>query len=362
MDRINVTLNRRHILLLSVFVLLTLSTIQPIHETNYTLIQNKTNIRSNDNEGIKILFVMDNDYGANYHHIRPILEKFGWSVTTTALSEVISPCNYQVETRTLDVDILLTDIEDITEYDAVSIMPGKSHTQLLASPDALNLIREAVNESLVVSAWCKAVRVLAKADVIDGKNVTGSDEFRSEIEAAGATFFSQVPPIIDGNIVTGVRSRFYRMEMCIAIATAIGVYESDPPEITDIVIVPEMPEPEQNMTITITTSDATGMDLLSIEIFLIHDNFDRGNDDSLVGVTLEDPDKDGVYEYIISGLQEGKYTIDVRYRDVFQNQNETQNALNFHVGYPSLITVEMGFVALGLGISTIIALVTLKRK
>ncbi len=100
-------------------------------------------------------------------------------------------------------------------------MPGRSHTNILASQVTLDLIKSTVAEGLIVSAWCTAVRVLAKANVIDGKNVTGDADYRVEYENAGATFFESVPPITDGNIVTSVRSRFYRTEICESIAAAI---------------------------------------------------------------------------------------------------------------------------------------------
>jgi putative intracellular protease/amidase len=109
-------------------------------------------------------------------------------------------------------------------------MPGNSHDNLRGSEAALDVVREAVDEGLVVSAWCRAVRVLATADVLDGVNITGSADYREEYEAAGAIFNEMAPPVIDGNIVTGVHSRYYRTEMCIATATALDVYEVDAPE------------------------------------------------------------------------------------------------------------------------------------
>ncbi|MFX0108669.1 MAG: DJ-1/PfpI family protein, partial [Candidatus Hodarchaeota archaeon] len=187
---------------------------------------------------VKILFLMDNEYGENYDYIRPILEGWGWEVTLTAMSPNITPCDYQGAAPELEVDILIPDIIDITQFDCISVMPGDGHAELLASSEAHELIQAANTHSLVVSAWCRGVRVLAAADVIDGKNVTGHDDYEDEYIAAGATFFSQVPPIIDGNIVTCVRSRYYRMEMCLAIATALGVYETNPPLLVESQVAP----------------------------------------------------------------------------------------------------------------------------
>jgi hypothetical protein len=45
---------------------------------------------------VDILFIMDHNYGANYHFIRQILEQYGWNVTITGLFETLEPCNYQI--------------------------------------------------------------------------------------------------------------------------------------------------------------------------------------------------------------------------------------------------------------------------
>ena len=71
-------------------------------------------------------------------------------------------------------------------------------------------------------AWCRAVRVLARAGVLDGRRAVGHADYASEYEAAGATHLGDDhPPVIDANIVTSVRSRFYRSETCEAIGRAV---------------------------------------------------------------------------------------------------------------------------------------------
>ncbi len=133
----------------------------------------------------KILFVMDEDFGYCYGAIRTVFERFGWEITTTVLSESLTSCNY-ANNYVLDVDILLTEISDVTEYDIVTIMPGSSHDALRTNETSLDFIRNAVSGNLIVTAWCRAVRVLAAADVIDGKNVTGHSDYQAEYEAVEA--------------------------------------------------------------------------------------------------------------------------------------------------------------------------------
>lgn len=276
---------------------------------------------------VKILFVMDHNYGANYHFIRPILEQYGWNVTITGLFETLNPCTYH--SATLDVDILIPEITNITEFDVISILPGDSHDNLRASEVALDLIRDAVDEGLVVSAWCRGVRVLATADVLDGVNITGNADYREEYEAAGATFNELVPPVIDGNIVTGVRSRFYRTEMCIAIATALGVYEAAPPEVSNTIVSPSLAEINDTITISTQATDSSGILSIDARIFRIID----GEKPSSPTRTLEmnDTNSDGIYTTVPETFDLGNYSVDLRVYDIFENRLTLENATSFTV-------------------------------
>ena len=106
---------------------------------------------------INILFLMDHDYGANYHFIRPILEGYGWNVKIAGPDNILTPCDYQSEEDFLETDFLIAEVSNISDYDAISIMPGNSHDNLRVSISALNLIQSAVSDGLIVSAWCRAV-------------------------------------------------------------------------------------------------------------------------------------------------------------------------------------------------------------
>ena len=74
----------------------------------------------------------------------------------------------------------------------------------------------------------------------------------------GVSFSADVvPPVIDGNIVTGVRSRFYRQEMCEAIASAVGVFEEDPPQVSNVLLTPSSIDTGNWTLITATIIDAS---------------------------------------------------------------------------------------------------------
>lgn len=168
---------------------------------------------------VEALLLLCTSYGANYNLMRDVMEHNGWNVTTTALTSTVSTCYWGGSAH---VDVLLTDITDLAQYDILAIMParaytGTSHAQLLASPDALSFVTQAVNEGLLVAAFCGGTRVLAAADVINGVTVTGHPNYEQEYLDAGAIVVGMdpaVPPVVDGNIITSRRGQYYAVQVC----------------------------------------------------------------------------------------------------------------------------------------------------
>ncbi|MFW9843063.1 MAG: DJ-1/PfpI family protein [Candidatus Thorarchaeota archaeon] len=320
---------------------------------------------------IRILFVMDQDFGYCYGPIRTVFERFGWEITTTALNASLTSCNY-AHNYVLEVDILLTDITDVTEYDIVTIMPGSSHDALRTNETALNLIRDAVSENLIVTAWCRAVRVLAAADVIDGKNVTGRADYQAEYEAAGATFFELVPPVTDGNIITSVRSTFYREETCNAIAAAVGFYEPNAPTLTSTSINPSPSAVGIDTILTVNFHDETFVHMVNCKIFklnstggrpAVHVYFERMN----VTDTVDQ------FKCVIRDLEVGNYTVDFFVWDCFMTEGEFIDATNFEVleELPTTTTTQdfdpmqwvvPGAIAGGAIVAIGVAVVLMKRR
>lgn len=173
---------------------------------------------------IEALLLMCHQYGANYNLIRDVMEEYGWNVTTVALSPTVVPCYWG---GSLTVDLLLSDVEDITAYDCLAVMParastGSSHYQLMGNPDVQALIQGAVAHDLLVAAFCGGTRVLADANVLQGVHVTGHTLYIDEYEAAGAIFVGNpVPPVLDGNILTCVRGQYYARQVVDVMAGAI---------------------------------------------------------------------------------------------------------------------------------------------
>lgn len=281
---------------------------------------------------VEILLLLDHNYGGNVPFIIEIFERFEWSITTTGLNRTLTSCDYLGD-EVLTVDLLMTEIGNISQYDAISIMPGNSHNLLRTNQTSLNLINSAVNEGLIVSAWCRGVRVLAAADVISGKNVTGSADFAAEYEAAGATFSALVPPIIDGNIVTGVRSRYYRDEMCQAIATALGVYEPDAPEFVEAIVIPQESALGTTVNLTVEFSDETGVLSVNVRIFALDETTGERISVDIRYFALN-ATSDSTFTGTIEDLDLGKYTIDLEAADLYLNEAVYSDVVNISIVGP----------------------------
>ena len=187
---------------------------------------------SSTGSNIKILIIMAENYGFRYFEYKDIFDLLGWDVTVTGLHPTVPPCSFsenQIKIHPLDVDVLVSDITDISMYDCIHIdsASGRSSTsdpchELIENNHVLELISSANNAGKIISARCYGVRVLAAAGILDGKHVTGAAAYKDEYEAAGAIYMgAPIPPVTDGNIVTQ-NSQFYLYKQnCDAIAAAI---------------------------------------------------------------------------------------------------------------------------------------------
>jgi len=182
-------------------------------------------------EEVDVLLILSQNYGANHNLNRDNMRKHGWNITLAGVTRTIAPCPLYaglLGCPTITVDLLVSEIQDITVYDVVAIMPvswraGNPHNDLLNSQDALDLIKAAADSGLVIFATCAGPRVLAAADVLEGVRMQGRNEYQSEYEEAGAIYQGQeLYPIIDGTIVTASRGDYYQRQNCNAIRAALA--------------------------------------------------------------------------------------------------------------------------------------------
>ncbi len=176
-----------------------------------------------------ILLVMPDNFGANFSLNKDNYENLGYRVITTALTKVVQPCPWAALNGLLEitVDSTINEITSFNNYDAIVITSGANSAgdpmlNLMNDTAFLNRLKDANSNGVVIAAYCTAVRVLAAADLINNKRVTGHASYVSEFTDAGATYMGSLSqPVIDGNIVTSVRGDYYYIENSDAVDEAI---------------------------------------------------------------------------------------------------------------------------------------------
>lgn len=92
------------------------------------------------------------------------------------------------------------------EFDAVVIPGGYASDHMRRHPAMVTLVREAVQQGKVVAAICHAGWMLASAEVLPGKTVTGFFSIKDDLVHAGAKYVDK-EVVVDGNLITSRQPR-----------------------------------------------------------------------------------------------------------------------------------------------------------
>jgi len=91
------------------------------------------------------------------------------------------------------------------DYDGLVIPGGRAPEYLRLNKKVLEIVRHFATENKPIAAICHAVQILAAADVIRGKRLSGYPACAPEVELAGGTYIelAMTDAIVDGNLVSG---------------------------------------------------------------------------------------------------------------------------------------------------------------
>ncbi|HHR85612.1 MAG TPA: type 1 glutamine amidotransferase [Candidatus Acetothermia bacterium] len=84
---------------------------------------------------------------------------------------------------------------------AIVVPGGLAPDRLRQHEDALDLIRQANNDNMVIAAICHAGSVLISAGIVADRRLTSYRSIRDDLLAANAEWVDE-PVVIDGNLVT----------------------------------------------------------------------------------------------------------------------------------------------------------------
>jgi protease I len=85
--------------------------------------------------------------------------------------------------------------------DALIIPGGYAPDKMRRYPDMVRLVREAFNAGKIVAAICHGPWMLCSADLIRGKQVTGSPAIQVDLTNAGARY-QDAEVVVDGQLIT----------------------------------------------------------------------------------------------------------------------------------------------------------------
>ncbi|MFT3966956.1 MAG: type 1 glutamine amidotransferase domain-containing protein [Sphingobium sp.] len=133
---------------------------------------------------------------------RKALLEAGAQVTLASnKSEPIQGMQHHEKGETIRPDASIHDV-DPADYDALVIPGGVANPdELRTEEDALKIVRAFFETEKPVAAICHGPWVLAEADVIDGRRLTGWPSIRTDLANAGAEVVDE-QVVVDGNLIT----------------------------------------------------------------------------------------------------------------------------------------------------------------
>jgi len=114
------------------------------------------------------------------------------------------PDLYREARAQFTLNATFSDIRD-EDYDALMIAGGRAPEYLRLDGRLIEIVRSFAAENKPIAAICHAAQILAAADVIRGRRVSGYSARAPEVRLAEAEFVDTAPDraIRDGNLVSG---------------------------------------------------------------------------------------------------------------------------------------------------------------
>ena len=131
-----------------------------------------------------------------------LLEEAGMTVKVASLEEgEIKGWDEKDWGKSVAVDMLVGKV-DAAEYDALLLPGGQINPDVLRMDETvIGLVREFDKAGKPIAAICHAPWLLAEANIIEGRTVTGWPSIRTDLSNAGANVVDEEVSV-DGNLIT----------------------------------------------------------------------------------------------------------------------------------------------------------------
>jgi len=131
-----------------------------------------------------------------------LLEEAGAEVTVASLKPgEIRGWDQKDWGTSVAVDLVIRDIK-VEDYDALLLPGGQMNPDILRMEQkVIDLVRAFDAAQKPIAAICHAPWLLAEADIIEGRSVTGWPSIRTDLVNAGAAVVDE-EVVVDGNLIT----------------------------------------------------------------------------------------------------------------------------------------------------------------
>jgi len=131
-----------------------------------------------------------------------LLEEAGAQVTVASLKPgEIRGWDQKDWGKSVAVDCTIRDVA-VEDYDALLLPGGQMNPDILRTEHAvIDIVREFDAAEKPIAAICHAPWLLAEADIIEGRSVTGWPSIRTDLANAGAAVVDE-EVVVDGNLIT----------------------------------------------------------------------------------------------------------------------------------------------------------------
>lgn len=136
-----------------------------------------------------------------YTETRAALERAGVQVVVASNQGGTASSSH--DTVQVPVDLTLSQVQ-MKNFDGIFLIGGRGALLNLDQPATYHLLQQADQQGLLFGAICISPRILAAAEVLQGRRVTcwNDDQKFQEIADQSGAMFVHAAVVIDGNLIT----------------------------------------------------------------------------------------------------------------------------------------------------------------
>lgn len=217
-------------------------------------------------------------------------------------------------------DLLISDIDKITHYDAIVIPGGELAPALNTDQHVGRLLDEADDQGLVIAGIGNGTLVQAKGGLISGKMFASQSSIVANLTAAGGIYIDEAAVVTDGTIITASPPNYE--EISYAIANALGYSYT-----LAIDISFEKVDQGWNYTITVESSDKHIVSRMSINLSSL-----ASSEKTLIETFNLTQESEGVFAKNLGILANGYYVVDIEAESIYGNIEVRTDVKEFSVG------------------------------